>query len=168
MSTSTLAAKTPVASHGAPRRARNKTVAASLALVGGFMGLHRFYLKGLGDWLGWLHPIPTALGLWGIERVRTLGQDDPLSWLLIPLLGFNLAAVGLVAVIYALTPPERWNEQHNPGHPADAPQGRTNWLTILVLVASMLGGTIAFMGSLAYSIQHYFEYQIEEARKLSQ
>ena len=33
-----------------------------LALLGGSLGLHRFYLRGLGDWIGWLHPIASALG----------------------------------------------------------------------------------------------------------
>jgi TM2 domain-containing membrane protein YozV len=41
---------------------KNKTVAAWLAFLGGPLGLHRFYLHGLGDMLGWLLPIPTALG----------------------------------------------------------------------------------------------------------
>ena len=36
------------------------------------------------------------------------------------------------------------------------------------LVFSLLLGTIAFMGSLAFGVQRYFEYQIEEARKISQ
>ena len=31
---------------------KNKTLATWLAFVGGPLGLHRFYLKGLGDWLG--------------------------------------------------------------------------------------------------------------------
>ncbi|EWS57840.1 hypothetical protein Y695_04758 [Hydrogenophaga sp. T4] len=33
---------------------------------------------------------------------------------------------------------------------------------------ALLVGTVAFMGSLAFGIQRYFEYQIEEARKISQ
>uniref|UniRef100_UPI0027397B06 NINE protein n=1 Tax=Klebsiella pneumoniae TaxID=573 RepID=UPI0027397B06 len=70
---------------------KNKTVAAWLAFVGGPLGLHRFYLHGLGDWLGWLLPIPTALGVYGIQRVQAMGQDDHLSWVLIPLLGFTIA-----------------------------------------------------------------------------
>lgn len=52
---------------------KNKTFAAWLAFIGGPLGLHRFYLHGLGDWLGWLLPIPTALGWYGIERVQQLG-----------------------------------------------------------------------------------------------
>ena len=64
---------------------KSKTTAAWLAFVGGPLGLHRFYLHGFWDLPGWLLPVPTALGLYGIERVQQHGQDDHLSWLLIPL-----------------------------------------------------------------------------------
>ena len=37
-----------------------------------------------------------------------------------------------------------------------------------VAIFALLLGTIAFMGSLAFGVQRYFEYQIEEARKISQ
>ena len=147
---------------------KNKTLAVWLALIGGTLGLHRFYLKGLGDWVGWLHPIPTALGLWGVERVLTYGQDDKLSWVLIPFIGVTLAASCLTGIVYALSDREKWNCWVNPGQDPQAPAGETNWLTILALVAALLVGTVAFMGSLAFGIQHYFEYQIEEARKISQ
>ena len=65
---------------------KNKTLAAWLAFAGGPLGLHRFYLFGWRDTLGWLLPVPTALGLYGLERVQEFGQDDLWSWLLIPLL----------------------------------------------------------------------------------
>lgn len=139
-------------------RPKNKTVAALLAAVGGSMGLHRFYLHGWGDWVGWLFPIPSALGWWGVERMRDFGQDDGLSWLLIPLLGLTCTVACLMAVIYALTPQDRWNQRHNPSLPADAAAGASHALTIVVLVLAMLAGTIAFMGTLAFSVQHFFEY----------
>ena len=41
---------------------KNKTLATWLTFFGGPLGLHRFYLKGLGDLWGWLLPLPTALG----------------------------------------------------------------------------------------------------------
>ena len=44
--------------------------------LGGPLGLHCFYLRGVSSTLGWLLPIPTALGLYGIERARTFGLDD--------------------------------------------------------------------------------------------
>jgi len=147
---------------------KNKTLAVWLALIGGTLGLHRFYLKGLSDWVGWLHPVPTALGLWGVERVLTYGQDDKLSWVLVPFVGVTLAASCLTGIVYALSDKEKWNRWFNAGQDPQSAAGETNWLTILALVASLLLGTVAFMGSLAFGIQHYFEYQIEEARKISQ
>jgi TM2 domain-containing membrane protein YozV len=150
------------------RMAKSKTLAAFLALALGTLGLHRFYLKGFGDWVGWLFPIPTALGWWGIERVQQLGQDDKLAWLLVPLLGAALAASCLTAVVYALTPSDQWNARHNPQLPTDTRAGNSHALTIVLLVVAMLVGTTAFMASLAFSFQRYFEYQVDEARKISQ
>ena len=59
-------------------RNKNKTLATWLTFLGGPLGLHRFYLKGFGDLLGWLLPIPTALGLYGVEdgqRLTALGMN---------------------------------------------------------------------------------------------
>ena len=147
---------------------KNKTLAVWLALLGGSMGLHRFYLRGLGDWIGWLHPIAAGLGWWGVDRVLTLGQDDKLSWVLIPFLGISIAAGCLAAIVYALCDRPKWNAWFNPGLEAESVAGGTNWLTIGALVMSLLVGTTAFMGSLTFGIQRYFEYQIEEAMKISQ
>jgi len=147
---------------------KNKTLAAWLAFLGGPLGLHRFYLHGMGDMLGWLMPIPTALGIYGIQRVQQWGQDDHYSWVLIPLLGFTIAGCALRAILYGLMTPERWNARHNPGMPVEAPAGQTRWTTIGAIVLALLLGTTVLMASLAFSFQRYFEYQIEEARKISQ
>ena len=147
---------------------KNKTLAAWLAFLGGTLGLHRFYLRGLGDTLGWLLPIPTALGLYGIQRVQQFGQDDQWSWVLIPLLGFTFAACALTAIVYGLMTPEKWNRKFNPQAAEDTPAGRTRWLTIIAVVLSLLVGTTVLMSSIVFSFQRYFEYQIEEARKISQ
>ena len=147
---------------------KNKTVATWLTFLGGPLGLHRFYLKGLGDLLGWLLPIPTALGLYGVERVQQFGQDDPWSWLLIPMLGFTIAGCALTAIVYGLMAPEKWNARFNPRLDPAADAGQTNWLTVLGIAVSLLVGAAVLMASLAFSFQRYFEYQIEEARKLSQ
>lgn len=147
---------------------KNKTLAAWLAFLGGPLGLHRFYLYGLGDLLGWLLPIPTAIGLYGVERVKAYGIDDMWSWVLIPVLGFTLAACALTAIVYGLKAPEKWNARHNPGAPEDAPAGQTGWPTVFAIIGALLVGTTVLMATLAYSFQHYFEYQVEEARKLSQ
>lgn len=147
---------------------KNKTAAAWLAFVGGPLGLHRFYLHGLADLPGWLLPVPTALGLYGVQRIQQYGQDDALSWVLVPLLGFTISACALVAILYGLSSPERWNARFNPLADLQAPQGRTNWLTIGAVALALMVGAAVLMASLAYSFQHYFEFQIEEARKISQ
>ena len=147
---------------------KNKTLAAWLTFVAGPLGLHRFYLRGLSDTLGWLLPIPTALGLYGIERVRQYGVDDQLSWVLIPLLGFTIAGCALNAIVYGLMTREQWNARFNPQAPADAAAGQTRWLTIGAIACALLIGTAVLLSSIAFSFQRYFEYQIEEARKISQ
>lgn len=147
---------------------KNKTLAAWLALVGGPLGLHRFYLRGLGDLLGWLLPIPTAIGLYGIERVQQYGLDDQWSWVLIPLVGFTFAGCALMAIIYGLMTPEKWNARFNPQAPPEAPSGSTNWFTIAAVVLALMVGTGVLMASIVFSFQRYFEYQVEEGRKISQ
>lgn len=147
---------------------KNKTLAAWLAFLGGPLGLHRFYLHGMGDLLGWALPIPTALGLYGIERVKRFGLDDGWSWVLIPFLGFTIAGCALTAIVYGLMTREKWNARFNPSLPGDAPPGGTSWLTIGAVALSLLVGTTVLMASIAFSFQRYFEYQVEEGRKISQ
>ena len=156
--------------------AKNKTIAAWLSFVAGPLGLHRFYLKGFGDPLGWMLPVPTLLGLYGIARARALGLDDGLSWVLIPFLGFTIAGCCLMAIVYGLMEPDAWNAKFNAAGssssraPSAAPRnpGRTNWLTIAALVGSLMIGSTALIASLAYSFQSFFQNQVEESRKLSQ
>jgi len=138
---------------------KNKTLATWLALLGGPMGLHRFYLHGWRDRIGWFLPWPSLLGAFGVLRTRQLGVDDQLSWVLIPLLGFGVAYCALVAIIYGLSDPLKWNHQYNPSLDPQSKVGKTNGLTVLALVCAMLIGTTALISSLAYTFQHYFEYQ---------
>lgn len=147
---------------------KNKTLAAWLAFLGGPFGLHRFYLYGTSDMLAWLLPIPTALGLYGLERAQRYGFDDPLSWVLIPLLGFTISGCALTAIVYALTATEKWNARFNPTASADAAAGQTQWVTVGAVVLSLLIGATVLMSSIVFSFQHYFEFQIEEAREISQ
>ena len=149
-------------------RMKSKTLSTWLTFIGGPLGLHRFYLFGFGDWLGWLLPIPTAMGLYGISRVQDFGQDDLMSWWLIPLVGFTIAGCALNAIVYGLMSTEKWNAKFNPQHPSDHRCGQTSWLTIGGVAASLLIGTAILMFSLVFSFQRYFEYQIEQARLISQ
>jgi len=116
--------------------------------------------------LGWLLPVPTALGWYGVQRALELGQDDVTSWVLIPLLGFNIAGCALNAIVYGLMSMEQWNSKFN--QDAENPSGQTNWLTIFGVATALLMGTTVLMASIVFSFQRYFENQIEQAKAISQ
>ncbi len=142
---------------------RSKTLATWLACIGGAFGAHRFYLHGARDVWAWLHLLPTFAGLYGIHRMQTLGQDDQLSWLLLPLLGLMIAQACLFALIHGLTADAVWDAKRNPGH---APQN-TRWLPVLGVIAALMIGATALMATIAFGGQRFFEWQIEEAQKIS-
>lgn len=135
------------------KRYRSKTVAVWLAIVGGVFGLHRFYVHGARDWLGWLLPWPTLAGLAGLQRMSAFGQDDRVAWLLIPWLGVSVTTAMLGAILHALTPDERWDAERNPGH---APRD-TRWGPVLGAVLALLVGAAAMMSTVAFGFQKLFE-----------
>lgn len=138
---------------------RSKTLAAWLALLLGSLGLHRIYLNGWLDKLAWAHVPLTTLGLVGAERMAALGQDDRLAWVLVPLLGLMLSQGALIGIVHALTPDERWDARHNPGL---VPRP-TRWGAVLAAIAGLLVGGVVLIGTIAFSIQRLFEWQLETA-----
>jgi hypothetical protein len=143
---------------------KSKTLATWIAIAFGAFGLHRFYLHGPRDVVGWLHPLPALLGLYGLRRVQLFGLDDAISWVLIPLLGCVLAAAMLMAIVYALTPDDAWNARFNPGGRVS----RGGWATVFGAALALALGAGVLMATIAFSGQRYFEYQVEEGRKISQ
>ena len=139
----------------------SKTLATWIALAGGFVGLHRFYLHGFRDVRGWLFVLPSMIGLYGVQRMRHLGADDHLAWVLIPVLGAMLSIAMLTAIVIGLTPDETWNARFNPTGPGH----RMNWATVIGVAASLIIGGGILMATIAFSAQRYFEYQAETAAK---
>jgi len=135
-------------------RVRSKTLATWLALLGGAFGLHRFYLHGWRDAVGWLYPVPTLLGLAGLQRMRAFGQDDRVAWVLIPLLGLALSAAMLTAIVYGLTSDDKWAARHR------QPLQATGWAPVLGVIAALLIGASVLMGTVAFSGQRFFEWQL--------
>lgn len=142
-------------------RPKSKLLATWIALVGGSFGLHRFYLHGLTDVWGWCCLPPTLLGLYGLQRVRQFGLDDHLSWALLPLLGLTLAASMLAAIVYGLTPDEKWSARFDRA----GVSSRTGWLTIIGVVLALALGAAALMATIAVSAQRFFEFQAEQGAK---
>jgi hypothetical protein len=138
---------------------KSKTLAAWLAVLGGALGLHRLYLYGLGNVLGWLHLPLTGLGYIGVLRMADIGQDDRLAWVLLPIFGLMVSQAMLHAIVYGLTPDERWNARHNPDHPPQA----TRWGPVLAVIVALLVGATVLMGTIAFGGQKFFEWQMEDS-----
>jgi hypothetical protein len=146
---------------------KSKTLATWLAFVAGTFGAHRFYLHGARDWLGWLLPALTLVGGYGVLRMWSLGQDDPLSWVLTPVLGFTFAGCCLTAIVYGLQKPDEWNARFNPTQASDAKPGQTGWATVWAIVLALMVGAGVLMASIAISFQAYFQDQVEAGREIS-
>ena len=137
---------------------KNKTVAVWATLVMGPLGLQRVYLTGRYDaWAGFAL-VPTLLGLYGVQRARNLGLDDPLSWVLIPLFGFVFSACAIAALRYGLMDAPAWNHRFNPDAEDDNSAGQSGWFTIVGLASSLFTGATVLIATLAFSFQRYFEF----------
>ena len=134
-------------------RPRSRAVATWLALVGGSLGLHRFYLHGRADVWAWLHPVPTLVGAYGFWRLREFGVDDSRGAFLVAFLGVMLATTMLQAIVYGLASDERWAARHG-GAAAAVPRG---WLTYLAVVVALAVGTSVAVATIAFTAQRYFE-----------
>jgi TM2 domain-containing membrane protein YozV len=134
---------------------RSKLVATWLAVVGGSVGLHRFYLHGRGDAWAWLHIPPTVVGAYGFWRMREFGTDDRLGSLLVPVLGVMIAAAMLAALVHGLTPDERWDAGYGRG----TPTRRAGWGIVFGVVVALAVGATVTMATVAFTAQRYFESQ---------
>ena len=147
---------------------KSKTLATWVTLLGGPLGLHRFYLYGTNDLWGWLHPLPTLVGIWGVNRAMDLGQDDQLSWLLIPVLGFMVAATMLQAIVYGLMPDDKWHARFNPSLVGQSDKAAvlpaSGWGAVIGVIAALLIGATVLLSTITYSLQRYFELQAEQAQ----
>ena len=147
----------PKPAHRRPRY-RSKTAATWIAVVLGALGGLRFYLHGPRDLAGLAAPPADAARPVRRWRMDTLGQDDRLAWLLIPLLGLMLSWAMLSAIVYGLTPDERWDERYNPGLPPRA----TGWGPVIGVVLALMVGGIVLMGTIAFCGQRFFEWQQQQ------
>ncbi len=137
-------------------------MAAWLAVLLGVFGVHRLYLHGWRDPWGWLFPLPTLLGLVGFFRMRNLGVDDTVGWLLVPLLGVMVAVAMLSAIVYALMPAEKWAHRFGgSGEDASATASIRIGAVLAAIVALLLGGA-ALMATIAFSAQKFFEWELSQ------
>ena len=153
-----------------PDEVPSKSLATWIAVIGGSLGLHHFYLR--SRW-GWLYPVPTLVGVAGVIRMRELGVDDRLGWAMVPWLGLTISVGMLCAIVIGLTSDAKWARLHAgaPGQPVvqatreeddeSPPPGmiRTGWTPVLgVILALMIGGGV-LMGTIAFTVEKSFDVQ---------
>ncbi|MGZ3183010.1 MAG: NINE protein [Telluria sp.] len=117
-------------------RHHNKTFAALLALFGGGLGLHRFYLKSPTDRLGLLHVC--ALPVCGLVYGLAHGADP--FYKLLPLFVSYIAGF-IEGLVLGLMPDEKFDARNNAG---SGRQSRSGWMLAVVLVATTaIAATVA-------------------------
>jgi hypothetical protein len=143
---------------------KSKTCTATLACIGGWLGLHRFYLYGKSDLYGWLHVLGTLSGLTGLTGLM-VSQRHLLPYGLLTLLGeISLLAGFLTTLVYGLRSDTRWDEQFNP---QSSRTSRTRWTIVFPLIAALFIGAGVLMGSLAFCLQAYFEHEVVTSAPMS-
>jgi TM2 domain-containing membrane protein YozV len=106
---------------------KNKTFATLLAALGGTFGLHRFYLRGSTGWRPWLYVM--------------------FCFTLIPTYaGF------LEAIIFALTPDEKWDAQWNA---TSGQQNDSGWIVIITAGLTLLFSVGLLMALMAIGLSAY-------------
>jgi hypothetical protein len=128
---------------------RHKALAALLAAVTGALGLNRLYLR---QKLWWLPLAITAATLPRLIGVRNWYQSPAFFVLMIP-----VTAGFIQALVVALMPDERFDARFNSGSDR---HNRSGWDAVLVAIATLAGGAIALMATIALLFQTYFEHSL--------
>ena len=105
---------------------KNKTLATFLASIFGGIGAHRFYLYGKKDKWAWIHIVLFPLSVFA---------------------GF------IAALVFGLTPDEKWDAQHN-AH--SGRQSDSGWMVIILVVITFAGGAIALIAAIARAFDLLF------------
>lgn len=120
---------------------KHKTLAALFSFLLGAAGLHRFYLRGLGDPWGWLHfaSLPATAAL------LALRPDLPLLVTASPLIASALVA-SIETFVIGLMPDERWDAAWNP---ESGRQTDSRWPVAALMVANLFYGATLLLTVIA-------------------
>jgi hypothetical protein len=125
---------------------RHKALAALLASLGGALGLNRLYLS---QKLWWLPLAITAMTLPLLIGVRNWYQSPAFFLLMVP-----VTAGFIQALVIALMPDERFDAAYNAG---SSRKNDSGWDAVLVAIATLAGGAVALMATIALLFQTYYE-----------
>ena len=120
---------------------KNKTFATLLALLLGWVGAHRFYLRGSTDRLGLVHV--ASLPICGL--IYGLMPEVHGFYKMLPLLVSAIAGF-IEALVLGLKSDELWDKEYNP-HSGRTSQAK--WPLAVLLVTTMLVGAITVIGTMS-------------------
>ncbi len=126
----------------------SRTLAGVLALVLGWAGAHRLYLRSSG-W--WVYP---AVSMPGLAIAFGLGGEQ---WFRHP--GFFVAvlpALGSIfeAILISLTADEKWDARHNP---RSGMRSGNRWGPVLVAIIALMVGVTLMMSVMAIALEEWFK-----------
>ncbi len=122
---------------------KNKTFAALLSFLTGMVGIHRFYLRGLGDRWGWLH----AASLPATAAIMATDPSRPLLINAVPLV-LSMLASSIETFVIGLMPDEKWDATYNA---ESGVQSDTRWFVAVLMVANLFYGATLLLVVLARS-----------------
>lgn len=133
----------------APTRHYSRPLAGLLALVFGWLGLHRWYLGVRGAWLYPMLSMP-LIG-WALRTDPWFRQPGFFAFSLI-------VVITLVeAIVISLTPDARWDARLN------ANSGRVSanrWAPVFIAIASLIGAAMLGMSVMAIALEGWFNARL--------
>lgn len=120
---------------------KNKTAAALLALMMGFGGVHRVYLRGARDKWALLH----MAGVLAVPLVSLLAPQANMFYKFLPMIVSYLAGL-LEGLVIGLMPDEKFDARYNA---ASGRRSDSNWPLALILVASVMVGATGLIATIA-------------------
>lgn len=120
---------------------KNKTFATLLALAGGAIGAHRFYLRGAVDRLGLLHvaSVPLCGMIYGLAP-HTHGFYQLLPLIVSALVGW------LEGLVLGLKSDEQWDKLYNAG---SSRTSESQWPLAILLVLTMIVASTTLIGAIS-------------------
>lgn len=120
---------------------KNKTAATLLALVLGWGGIHRAYLRGAGDKWALLHlaSVPAS------ALVLFLAPQANVFYQLLPMIVSYIAGL-LEGLVIGLMPDEKFDARYNAG---SGGRSDSTWPLALILVITMLVGTTTLIATIS-------------------
>lgn len=127
------------------RRHRSRPFAGLLALLTGYLGLHRLYL---GSPLWWLYPmLSLPLIGWALRAEPWYRQPGFFVFSLITVIAL------IEGIVINLTADSRWDERHN-RHSGRVSANR--WAPVLLAVLSLIGAAMLGMTVMAIALEGWF------------